>query len=79
MFVVNAIKYFELHYAIKVSLQNRFVSLFTANLSAEKNVRYLKCAFCVFLLHSLIFSLKFTITLSYIDQFSKVKQLDLEY
>ena len=37
LFVVNAIKYFELHYAMKVSLRNRYIFLFTANLSAEKN------------------------------------------
>ena len=57
MFVVYATKYFELHYAIKVSLQNQYLFLFTANLSAEKNVQYLKYAFaflcCIFLIFHL--------------------------
>ena len=57
MFVLNAIKHFDLHYAMKGGLRNRYVFLFTANLSAEQNVRYLKCAFCVFCCIFLIFHL----------------------
>ena len=45
MFVVNEIKHFDLHYAMKGGLRNQYVFLFTANLSAEKNMQYLKCAF----------------------------------
>ena len=73
MFVVNAIKFFELHYAIKVSLQNRYVFLFTANLSAEKFAIFEICILR-FLLYFLNFSLRFAITQSYIDQFSKLKK-----